>query len=457
MKSQRVIILKIRGIANGMVMQRDKNNLCDIYFYADEPVEKIEVDDKFSFVKFEKENEKYHLSGIRTGGPYTLKINNEIFNDIYVGDLWILAGQSNNQGVGRLVDIPYNSNDKIRAFYMDSCWSVANHPLNKMGESFYKVHTEVLGATPSNFNIKGVGPGLSFAQKMFSLTGAPQGVIPCSHGGTNLFDQWDPKKLSLGPNKSLYGATYARFLDNGSNCKGVFWYQGCSDAHEQCYLDYTENMIELVKAFRRDFKENLPFVQVQISRCSWDHNEHMGDIMWTSIREQQRKLNLKIENFDTVNTVAYRLADCIHLASTSQEVVGQDAAEAMFCLIYGKLYNCKPGIKLDTIEVFSDDYDENMSSVVLTYKNVHGKLQDFGRAMGFNRSWNSEYIENCGIFDTFVDGNQVTIRCDYPKEKIIGQYLWYGAGRDNAANITDEKGRSLPAFGPIEIKEGKVD
>ena len=30
-------------------------------------------------------------------------------------------------------------------------------------------------------------------------------------------------------------------------------------------------------------------------------------------------------------------------------------------------------------------------------------------------------------------------------------------GRDNSANITDEAGRSLPAFGPIKIKEGKVN
>lgn len=450
--------MKIRGIVSGMVMQRDKNNLCDIFFTADEEVKKIEVSDKFSVVKFEKENERYHLSGIRTGGPYTLKINDEVFNDIYVGDVWILAGQSNNQGVGRLVDIDYNTNDKIRAFYLDSHWDIANHPLHKLGESFYKVHTEVLNATPTNFNIKGVGPGLSFAQRMFSLTAAPQGIIASSHGGTNLYEQWAPEKLSLGPDKSLYAATYARFIDNGANCKGVLWYQGCSDTYEERYTHYTDNMIKLVKAFRTDFKEDLPFVQVQISRMSWASFEFDDkDKMWTSIREQQRQLNSRIDNFDTVHTISYRSADGIHLTSDSQEILGKDAAEAMFCLIFGKLYNCKPGIRLDSIEVYQDDYDENISSVILNYKNVHGKLLDNGRAMGFNRSWGSDYLENSGIFDVFVDGNQVTLRCNFPKEKIIGQYLWYGAGRNPSANITDEKGRSLPAFGPVKIKEGKVD
>lgn len=449
--------MKIKGLQNGMVMQRDENNLCDVYFESDAEIKSVSVSSKFSNPKAEKDGNRWHLTGIRVGGPYILTLNDDVFTDIYVGDVWLLTGQSNMQGIGRMVDTEHNDNSAIRAFYMDGHWDTANHPLHRPGEAIHKVHTKVLNATPENYNIKGVGPGLSFAKKMFDLTAVPQGVIACAHGGTNLYDQWDPKKLNLGSDESLYAATYDRFIMNGANCKGIFWYQGCSDSHEEVYKQYTDNMIELVNAFRKDFKADLPFVEVQIARCSWSDSDNPESMKaWTSIREQQRTLHEKIENFDTVHTVAYRLADCIHLCADAQRIVGKDAAEAMYCLIYGKLYGCVPGIKLRSMEVYQDEFDPNISSIILEYDNVHGKLCDNGRAMGFERAWNPDWGEHCGIFDVFCDGNRVTLRCDFPKEKIIGQYLWYGMGRDNCANITDEEGRSLPGFGPIKIKEGKI-
>ena len=447
--------MKITGIQNGMVMQRDSQHLCDIYFTADEKITSVSVSDKFSAPKVEQVADRYHLTGIRAGGPYTLTLNDTVFTDIYVGDVWLLTGQSNMQGVGRLVNTVRNNNDKVRAYYMDNHWDMANHPMHRMGESPYEIHKK-LGAVPSNFNIKGVGPGLSFAQKMFDLTGVPQGVIACAHGGTNLFDQWNPKRFELGTDDSLYAATYQRFVDNGANCRGIFWYQGCSDTYEERVPVYEQNMIDLVAAFRRDFKADLPFIQVQISRTSWSSPAEMdGHQRWTAIREIQRNLNDKIDNFDTVSTISYRLADCIHLCSDAQEVLGKDAAEAMYCLIWGKLYGCVPGIKLRSMEVLPDEYDENMSYVILEYDNVHGTLCDHSRAMGFDRAWNPDVPEFQAISDVYCDANRVTIRFDYKMDALIGQYLWYGFGKNPSCNITDSHGRSLPAFGPIKIDNQK--
>ncbi len=447
----------IKGLINGMVMQRDENNLCEVYFESDSDIKSVCVSDKFSTPTVEKVGDKYCLKGIRVGGPYTLTIDDETFCDMYVGDVWLLTGQSNMQGVGRKVNIPHNDNDKIRAFYMQGNWDKANHPLHIMGEAIHKVHQE-LGSAPCNFNIKGVGPGVSFAQKMYDLTGVPQGVIPCAHGGTNLYDQWSPEKLKDGPDHSLYAATYDRFLMNGANCRGIFWYQGCSDTHEGKDVLYEENMINLVKSFRRDFKENLPFVQVQISRTTWANPSDVdGHKRWTKIREVQRTLHTKIDNFDTVHAIGYRLADCIHLCSDAQEVVGKDAAEAMYCLIWGKLYGCLPGIKLKSMEILPDEFDENMCYAILEYDNVHGKLNDNGRALGFDRAHSDDYPEFCGISDVYCDGNRVTIRFDYKMEHILEQHLWYGFGKNPPCNIVDDAGRSIPAFGPIKIKPGKVD
>ena len=449
--------MKIKGLLNGMVMQRDENNLCQVYFECDKEIKKVTVNDPFSNPIIEKCGEKYCLKGIRVGGPYTVALDDEIFYNIYVGDVWLLTGQSNMQGVGRRVDIPYNNNDQIRAFYMNGVWDKANHPMHKMGEAIHKVHLN-LGSQPSNFNIKGVGPGLSFAQKMFDLTAVPQGVIACAHGGTNLYEQWSPERFKYGSDESLYAATYDRFLMNGANCRGIFWYQGCSDTHPDKDPLYTDNMINLVECFRRDFKADLPFVQVQISRMAWGgYDDRPGHQRWTNIREQQRTLHEKIDNFDTVNTISYRLADCIHLNADAQEVVGKDAAEAMYCLIYGKLYGCLPGIKLRSMEVLPDEADENMSYVILEYDNVHGSLDGGSRAMGFDRAHNDDFPEFCGISDVYCDGNRVIIRFDYKMEDILNHNLWYGFGKNPSCNINDSHGRSLPAFGPIKIKNQKFN
>ncbi len=447
----------IVGIQSGMVMQRGDDGTCHVFFSCNEAVETVSCDCAYYKPQIERKSGKYLLTGISAGGPYTLKINQMTFHDIYVGDVWLLCGQSNMQGVGRMVDIPFNANDGIRAYYMNGHWGVANHPLHELGFAKHGVHRK-LGAQPSVANIRGVGPGLAFAQKMYGLTHVPQGLICCAHGGTNLFDQWSPDGLSKGPDHSLYAAMHARYIENGGNVKGVFWYQGCSDTKPEVCEEYTENMIHFVGAVRTDLQPDLPFVQVQISRVSWASPENMQEhCMWQSIREQQRLLNKRIEKLDTVSTIAYRLEDCIHLQSAAQAVLGEDAAESMFCLLHGKCYGCLPGIRLQSMEIVEDDFDAAMCSIILTYDNVHGKLDGGVRPMGFDRSNKPDFPEQCGIFDTFVDGNRVILRCDYAKKDLLGQYLWYGFGKNPSCNIVDERGRSLPAFGPLPIRDGIVD
>ena len=89
------------GLLNGAVLQRDENGFCKCIFGA-EAFGEI----KTSLGKFEKINENaYILSGIPIGGPYEIIISDDkeslTLSDIYVGDLWLLAGQSNMEGAGK--------------------------------------------------------------------------------------------------------------------------------------------------------------------------------------------------------------------------------------------------------------------------------------------------------------------------------------------------------------------
>jgi len=168
--------------------------------------------------------------------------------DVLVGDVWILAGQSNMQGVG-LLKHRLPPVDAVRAFYMDDRWAPAEDPIHNLDAAVDSVHVELSGGTrPQPARFTGVGPGVAFGQDMFEATGVPQGLIACAHGGTSM-EQWDPALKRLG-SRSLYGAMLRRFQKNGSRVAGVVWYQGESDANAEAAPHYTRRMKRLVRAMR---------------------------------------------------------------------------------------------------------------------------------------------------------------------------------------------------------------
>src|SRR5439155_18133478 len=69
------------------------------------------------------------FAGVPTGGPYqvsgTVKVGNAqrtlTVGPIFVGDLWVLAGQSNMQGIGDLIDVT-PPHPKVMALEMNGRW-----------------------------------------------------------------------------------------------------------------------------------------------------------------------------------------------------------------------------------------------------------------------------------------------------------------------------------------------
>ena len=451
------ILMKINyGLKNGAVLQRDENNLCKCVFGAEASGEI-----KSSLGEITKISDGvYSLEGILVGGPYDISIFDDeesvTLSDIYVGDLWLLAGQSNMEGSGKWRE-KYQKYDAdpsptVRAYYMNEAWGAAKSQLHQLWESHdpqisvtfrNERRNSRWGAEFPEIQNNGVGPGLFFALEMQNrMGGVPQGVIPCGVGGSGLW-QWNPE----GEN-NLYSAALRRFRECGGNIKGIFWHQGEAQAMGCQFPTFNFEMERLVSGIRRDFGANIPIVQVQLNKYVASGPEI--DQSWNQIREMQRTLEERIDNLATVYSLDLDIDDLVHLSSESHEILGVRAAEAM-CVLIGE--EGVPSPAFDSVEVVQDDYVPFFANVRINFKNVVGELTAEGVPSGFYILDSESGSPLRAISRTCLEGNSVRVKVEFDMDKLGEYYVGYGYGNNFYCNITDSAKRSIPGFGPFKIND----
>lgn len=393
-----------------------------------------------------------HLRGLPAGGPYDIELQAHDAHDrpcdragardVQVGDVWILGGQSNMQGCGR-IEHRARPDPNVRAFYMDDRWRTALDPIHNLHAAVDPIHRELHGGVlPPPERVAGVGPGVAFGKEMFRRTGVPQGFLACAHGGTSMV-QWNPALKKLGGG-SLYGATVRRLRKNGGRIAGVVWYQGESDVYPDASPTYTRSMRELILALRRDSKDSgLPFALVQLSRViGWSDDAVRP---WNSIQDQQRRLPAIVPRVTTVPAVDLRLDDAIHIEGADQQRLGRRLAEAMDALRLGRIAGLPP-IDVGRVSI-ERQRGRDMAIVVVDFKNVTGSLRSAGRASGFSIGGSPSQ----GVFDTRLARNRALLYVNAAPAALSSAALSYGAGTNPVCNVTDDAGRSLPVFGPIPL------
>src|SRR5262249_59089266 len=104
--------------------------------------------------------------------------------------LGVLAGQSNMQGGGDVIDVA-PPNDQVMVLGMSGEWSRAEEPLHWLADSPDPVHSgdpatrARRSANEHKTRAKGAGLGLPFATAMVQATRVPVGLVACAHGGTS--------------------------------------------------------------------------------------------------------------------------------------------------------------------------------------------------------------------------------------------------------------------------------
>ena len=389
------------------------------------------------------------IEAVPAGGPYRLELRAGAgaavigVDNLLVGDLWVLAGQSNMEGVGNLMNTPLPS-AMVNSFDMTDTWVAAEDPLHRLADTKDSFHwrrnpdkTKPLSGLELQKWIasrkKGAGVGLPFALEMVRRTGVPVGLVPCAHGGTSM-DQWSPSLKDQG-GASLYGGMIRRIKAVGGQVTGVIWYQGESDANPTAAPLFEQKFIDLIKAIRADTGISaLPFLYIQIGR----HVAGADPDVWHVVQVAQGKVEPTMPNLWMTTGIDLELDDGIHVGTDSFSTLAARLAN----LAEGKLQR---GPRPGAVSVKD-------SIVTVNFTHVNGALKHTGRLNGFS------IHDALGKPVPLIFRQRVSAANPNAVELLIGGKLpegatvHYGYGRDPYVNLVDEANMPCPVFGPIPIQ-----
>ncbi len=429
------------------VYQRDGRNRATLTFQTQAPV-RARVRQGAKVIKPWRQSDGA-IENVPTGGPYTLEVEGPAgrrlaAKGLLVGDLWILAGQSNMDGSGKLVDLEPPSS-KVHCFYYDETWGIAKDPLCVLVDSMDPVHwrceekdLQEAREEDHRFREHGAGLGVRFGKEILKATGVPVGLIMCSHGGTSM-EQWDPAKKKLS-GRSLFGSMARRVQACGGRVKGMLWYQGESDALNKATGKFKGRLKRFIQACRKEFDSpEMPFIQVQLSRV-FSTDAQFPIAHWNGVQQRQLEIASEIKNVATAAAIDCGLSDIIHLDALSQRRMGARLAELALVLAYGK--KAPMALCPDTVRCVGKE----RTVVRVTFKNVRGRLRPAQGARGF-------FVEQpdgrrIAITSSRADGESVRLTLETGARK--GAKLWYGKGLSPATDLRDDL-FGAPVFGPVKL------
>ncbi len=311
------------------------------------------------------------FSRVPRGGPYRLEtairsdglldewaVRGQMVHHLGVGDIWVIAGQSNAAGYGKspVYDPPELG---VHCFFAAGCWKLACHPLGDSSATKYPANREWANASHS--------PYLHFAKVLKRQLNYPLGLIPAALGGSAIANWLPSAKGALFANLGAYcrdaGATRIR---------GVLWYQGESETSPENAELHLARFTELVGAFRRFFKDPaLPVLTAQLNRYTAIPGAEVPvNRAWETVRETQRQAARQIPGVFVISTLDLGLADDIHNNSSANLVIGERLAACALGGVFGaRVKYLHPDI--------SAAYRAGPREIILEFDNVDAYLGMF--------------------------------------------------------------------------------
>jgi len=165
--------------------------------------------------------------------------------------LFLLAGQSNMAGRGKISAEDKNIHPRVFMLSKDGRWKPAVDPIHY------------------DKKVAGVGLGKSFAISLAQINkDISIGLVPAACGGSPI-SSWEPEGFHEQTNSHPYDDAIRRMrhaMNNGV-IKGILWHQGESDCAPERAPEYKQKLRRLIDRFRKDLNAtSMPFIIGQLGR-----------------------------------------------------------------------------------------------------------------------------------------------------------------------------------------------
>ena len=254
-------------------------------------------------VRSDEERWEVELQPRAAGGPYELEVTldgeTRVFSDVYVGRVFLVAGQSN-------AEFPLcQSNTSEELYRSDAC--LRNYFVSRPWIPQEALSSED-GWLPAEKDRVGAWSALGYlaGRSVRTATGKAVGIISC-YQGASVIESWLPKRIAEGArlpdgevyidhwypdfaawnaNSVIYEKMLATIMPFSVN-KAV-WYQGESDTTVQEAAIYDKSVAALFDCIRGHLRNSeLGFVLVQIA--DYDHRRENDPLGWSAIQEAQER------------------------------------------------------------------------------------------------------------------------------------------------------------------------
>jgi sialate O-acetylesterase len=212
--------------------------------------------------------------------------------------------------------------------------------------------------------------------------------------------------------------------------RGVLWYQGESNASRA--YEYRESFPLLIKDWRKQWDETLPFYFVQLSSFGDNQNSNLGS-NWAELREAQT-LALRLPETGMAITTDIGDADDIH--PTNKQDVGRRLANLALSDVYAVASPRSPSFRSVVWEAASAIliFDETGEGLVARDK--------FGYVRGFEVAGEDRKFHYAQA--QIINGNQIVVLHPEGQKPVAVRYAWADAPTD--ANVFNSAGLPLGTF-----------
>ncbi|MFN3192960.1 MAG: sialate O-acetylesterase [Aureliella sp.] len=263
-----------------------------------------------------------------------------VANDLH---LFVLAGQSNMAGRGKVEPQDQEEDSRILVFDKSNKWKIAVDPLH-----FDKPR------------IVGVGLARSFARDYLkSHPGVRVGLIPCAVGGSPV-RTWEPGALHESTGAHPFDDCVSRvgIASQAGSLKGILWHQGEGDSNEKNAPQYEAKLARLFDVLRSRFEmPNLPIVvgQMGVFRARpWGPHR-------TEVDRVHKRLSKLIHRCEFVSSIGLtHKGDEVHFDSASYRELGHRYYSA-----YERIVRRKEAASLDHVKrIWSESQHQAFTDLV---------------------------------------------------------------------------------------------